>query len=250
MSIISQTPRSFLPRTVNLFLTQKRYNVRQSIHRHTEPHKFKKHMLAACEPYIRKEYISPEEACKVQQQINQEIGLFPMEKILMKELLEDIDKSNFILFIQYNYTKFQSERVYKNTITKLGGKFHALNNKIYREAFKTLNLEEVKDFFVARNALVTGQVESLPGCVNALKKMPQFLLLAGYIDKHIYNVDQLKQISTTTNIDQCRANLLALLDNPAVDLSYYLESHIQAIQQSEGTNQATPVEQKEDTPKE
>lgn len=232
MSIIQQTRRLLIRHQV-LFATQKRFNRREAIHRHVEPSKFKKHMLSAAEPYFKKVYQLPEETCKGVGTPDRE--LLPLEKILSKELLEDINKSDFILVIQYNYTPFQSDRVYKNTLTKSGGKVHALNNKIYQDALNTLKLDQLSKLtWITRHMLVTGQVDCLPVCVNALKKMPQYVLLAGSIQRHIYNVSQLNSISITNNLDQCRANLLAVLETPAVELSSYLQQHSTQLQSTEG----------------
>lgn len=231
MSIISQISR-LLMRHQNLAITQKRFNRREAIHRFREPDKFKKHMLSACEPYYRKVYKLPEETCKIKP--SERLSLLPLEQILVKELLDDLNRSEFILVIQYNYTPFGSDRVYKNTLTKLGGKFHFLNNRIYSEALKTINLNALSSLTqVTKNALVTGQVDNLPGCLVALRKMPQYVLLAGSISGHIYNVDQLKSIAVTNNLDQCRANLLAVLETPAVELSSYLQKHSEQLQSTE-----------------
>lgn len=173
-------------------------------------------MLAACEPYFKRKFISQEENCKAN--LVKKIELHPLERIMVKELLDDIKRSNFILFVQYNYAKFQSDRVYKNTITKSGGKFHALNNNIYREAFKTLNRDDLSHLFITRNALITGQSDKLPTCVNVMRRMPQLVLLAGMIDNHLYEIDQIRSIASTPNLEQARANLLSVLTTPSIEL--------------------------------
>lgn len=233
MSLISQVHRGVLLSQRNLIFNQKRFTVRESIHRHVEPHKDKKHMLSACEPYIKRTYLSQEETCRAK--IPKIIEMHPLERILVDELLGDIKHSNFILFIQYNYTKFQSDRVYKNTIIKSGGKFHALNNNVYRETFKILNREDICPLFIARNALITGQSDKLTACINALKKMPQYILLAGMIDHHLYELDQLRSIAAAANLDQARANLLSVLTTPSIDLSSHLQQHFEANSNQDNT---------------
>lgn len=230
MSLIAHSQKTLLAQRF-LFINQKRFSVRESIHRHVEPDKFKKHMLAACEPYFKRKYQLPEETCGGVA-VNQH-ELHPLEKIMVNELLESINNSNFILFIQYNYTKFVSERVYKNTLIKSGGTFHALNNRIYKETFRILKQEQLNHLFVTRNALLTGDAKDLPNCLIALRKMPKFLLLAGTIDKQLYNVDQLRQISLTNNIDQCRAALIGVLENPAIELSSKLNQYNEINQTTE-----------------
>lgn len=228
MSIIHQT-KCLLLRYQALLITQKRFSNREAIHRYVEPPKFKKHMLSASMPYFKKVYKLPEESCKGLG--SSKLELLPLEKILIEELLEDVNKSDFILLIQYNYTKFVNDRPNKNTLTKLGGKVHTLNNRVFRHALDSINLTGLSDLtHVTRHMLVTGQLDCLPACVVALRKMSQYILLAGSIEKHIYNVDQLKSISDTSNLDQCRANLLAVLDTPAVELSAYLQKHSETLQ--------------------
>lgn len=208
-----------------LQIIQKRFNRREEIYRYVEPIKFKKHMLTATQPYIRREYSLPEESCGASEV--KENPLHPLESIFIEELLADIKATNFILFIQYTYTEFQKDRVYKNTITKTGCKFHSLNNRIYRETFKELKKPEVVELFVARNALVTGEDINLNKCLLALNKMPQYLLLGGYIDDHFYNVDQLKIIVNAGNIDTIRAHIVNTLATHSINLSGYLQAYSQ-----------------------
>lgn len=207
----------------SVFCTQKRFNVRESIHRYREPDKFKKHMLAAVQPYFKREIISPEESCKGVP--NEVFELLPIEKIYIKELIEELRTTNYALLIQYNDTLFQNDRVYKNILTKLGAKFLTYNNRIYKEVFKTLGHEDANFMFVARNALVTGQIESLSKCVKALKKMPTFILLGGYVDNYLYDVKMLTSISQTSDVDHGRAILARTLETPSIELAAILDSY-------------------------
>lgn len=226
MSLISHTRHSLL--LPKFFPTvQKRYNTRESIHRYVEPNKFKKHMLAAAEPYFRRRYNQPSEVCRGANR--KEHHLEPLDRIYANELLDEIKKNDFVLFIQHNYTIFQSERVYKNTLIKSGASFFSHKNPVYKKVFKTLGIDQVQHLFITRNSLVVGPIDKLPACVKALRKMPQFLLLAGCIEGDVLTYDQLQSISVTTDIDECRANLLAILESPSIDLSHYLEQHANNI---------------------
>lgn len=203
---------------------RRHYSLREDIRKFREPDKPKKHMLAACQPYFKRVYSEPSESCKGSYK-KQDPELGPLEKIILEELLDDIKKSDYTLLIQYNYTKFQTDRVYRNTLTKLGGKFHRLNNNIYREAFGTLKQNDILPLLVTRNALLTGEITTLIPCIKAMKKMPQYLLIAGLIDMHLYRHGQLQSIAMTGSLDDSRANLLSTLYTPALDLSYYLQTH-------------------------
>mgnify|MGYP000964832038 CR=1 FL=1 len=228
MATLCQVHRSLLsPRA--LTINQKRYSIREEISKFVEPNKFKKHMLAATQPYFKRKFISPEDSCKLSPPVHE---LHPLDIIFSKELAEEINQTNSILFVQYNFTPYQSERKYKNTITKLGGRFHSFNNKIYREAFKILKLDHLNHLFVMRNALISGQAEVIPKCVRALSKMPQLLLIAGCIDRHVYNVDQLKLISSMEDLDRCRGSLVNLLNSPGLNLTAHLQSHSDNIRES------------------
>lgn len=230
MSIITQT-KNLLSLPKSLIATQKRFSVREKIHRYVEPHRYKKHMLAATQPYFRRKYELPSETCKGTSAKTHEMG--PLEKIYAEELIEEVKKNDFVLFVQHNYTPFQSERVYKNTLIKSGGTFYNRKNPVYEEVFNTLGIKEVQHLFVTRNSLVLGPLDKLNSCVRALRKMPQFLLLAGCIDQEVYTYHQLQTIAATDDIDQCRANLLATLNTPAIELSMILE-HISS-QKTEDT---------------
>lgn len=235
MSLLQQTHRSFLV-TRGILSTQKRYSVRERIHRYVEPDKFKKHMLAAAEPYYKRVHVSQEETCKGIP--SREYELLPIEKIYIKELLEEVTKSDYTLLIQYNDTLFQSDRVYKNTLTKLGAKFQAYNNRIYREVFKTLGHESTNFMFIARNALITGQVESLPNCIKALKRMPQYIVLGGFVDNHLFDVDMLNAMAISTDLDQTRANLVGTLETPSIELASLIERWGESVQSNGDNNKS------------
>lgn len=210
---------------------RRHYSLREDIRKFREPDKPKKHMLAACQPYIKRVYKEDSENCGgPAKQLVHELG--PLERILCEELLEDLKKSDFILFVQYNYTKFQSDRVYKNTLTKCGGKFHNLNNRIYEKAFGTLKRNDVLPLLITRNALISGQIDNLKPCIKALDKMPQYLLLAGIIEDHLYRHNQLQSIAAAVNLETSRANLLATLHTPALNLSTSLQTLIESSSES------------------
>lgn len=190
-------------------------------------------MLASTQPYIRRKYELPSETCKGN--IPKDHQMEPLEKIYVNEVMDDIKQNDFVLFIQHNYTPFQSERVYKNTLIKNGGIFRSHRNVVYKEVFKRLGVDDkIQQLFVTRNSIVIGQVDKLPACVGALRKMPQFILLGGCIDGEIYNYEDLQSISRQQNIDLCRANLLAVLETPLAELSYCLEQYISNNQSEEG----------------
>lgn len=224
MSIATQITRSCLTHR-SICHMQKRYNAREEIHRYKEPDKFKKHMLASCEPYFKKDY-SPKKCVGVGKPDPPD---HPLEIILAKEFVEEYKHSDYMLVIWHNYCPFIYYRPYKNTITKLGATFHPLNNKIYRLVTKSLDLQYLDHLWVTRNALITGKIDSLAACVTALKKMPQFCLLAGIIDNNFYDVDHIHKMTESTNIDQCRANTLGILQNPGIQTRSLLSRHIEMI---------------------
>jgi ribosomal protein L10 len=222
MSFIIHTKKAlYLQRSLPCLTTQKRYNTREAIHRYVEPDKFKKHMLSASQPYLKRKYKLQSDTCVgVNPKVHE---LHPLQKIYSNELIEAIEQNDFVLFIQHNYTPFQSERVYKNTLIKSGGHFYSHRNEVYKDAFKRLGIDQVQHLFVTRNSFVIGPIEKLAKCVIALRKMPQFLLLAGCIEKEVYTYEQLQMISKDTNLDSCRATLVSILETPAVELSSNLE---------------------------
>lgn len=226
LPIVLRARRTFLG-VHSLFVNQQRTNTREAIHRYVEPVKFKKHMLAASEPYIKRKYVQPGESCKGT--TSPVIEMHPLDRILCNELVEELKQSEIVLFFQYNYTPFQSERVYINTIIKSGGKLHALKNQVYKEAFTILQMEHTHCLFNGRNGLITGQIDCLPRCVTALRKMPQFILLAGMINNHLYQFDQLKLFAASPSLDQSRANLLNTLTIPASEMYSHLEQHIKQL---------------------
>lgn len=226
---VSKARRPFLV-AHSFLVNQQRTNTRESIHRYVEPNKFKKHMLAASEPYFKRQYLLPEESCKGTKP--PPIEMHPLQKIEVMELVDEIKQNEVVLVVQYNYTPFQSDRVYRNTIIKSGGTFHFLKNPVYKEAFRILNWSDFDSLFIGRNALITGKADCLSRCVNSLRKMPQYILLSGMIDGHMYSLDQLQLIAATPTLDAARANLLNTLTTPASELYSYLELHHNNIKPS------------------
>lgn len=231
-SLFSLAARPLLAKQL-LLTCHKRFNTREAIHRYVEPPKFKKHMLAACEPYFKRDYTPNEQKCKPS---NRKVDkLHPLEVILSKELVQDIEESDFILIFQYNYTPFQSERVYKNTIIHSGGKFHSLNNDIYKEAFRILNLDQkaINLLEFCRHGLVTGKLENLTKCVTVFKKMPHLVLLCTLLERQLLTVDKINKICAYPTLDQSRANLVGILETPAINLAQYLNQHKEELSKLE-----------------
>lgn len=224
-SIVTQQRFYLVLQKISPLAIQKRFSTRESIHRYVEPDKFKKHMLAASEHYYKRKYISQSDSCVGTNPRVYE--LHPLQRIYADELSSAVKSNDFVLFIQHNYTPFQSERVYKNTLIKSGGMIYSHRNEVYKEVFSNLGLEEVKNLFVTRNTLVLGKIDSLPNCVKALRKMPQFLLLAGCINNEVYSYEQLQQISATSDLDACRATLTSILETPAIELYQNLRQYVE-----------------------
>lgn len=208
-------------------LSHRAHSTRARIRKHKEPILEKKHMLTACEPYHFRDHTPPSQKCRGEP--TKVILVHPLEEILARELVEEIKSSGFVLFLQYNYTPFIKDRKWKNIITKSGGTFHDTNNRVYREVFQTLGRVDLWHLLIGRNALITGPIEKLPSCFQAISanKMSSYILLGGMIDNNMFNIDQLKAISVNPNIDQCRANLLNLLQTPAIDLASNLQQYFE-----------------------
>lgn len=218
--LFSASTGRWLCKCHNHLINQKRYNVREQLSRYHEPDKFKKHMLHACKPFYKPNFKPQNERCFIAGK--QEHVMDPLHEIYAEELFEDIKATNAILFIQHNYTPFQSYRVYRNTIIKSGGKFQSFNNHIYRKALKLMNWNHFDSLLVTRTAAITAQAESLPALVKAIQRMPQFILLAGSIDGNLIDHQTLLNISNSPTLDQARINLSMLLHSQAQTLTNIL----------------------------
>lgn len=232
-SIVSKYRMCSLLQSYSPLIVQKRFNTRESIHRYREPDKFKKHMLAASEPYHRRTYVLPQDSCTGYQPKFHDME--PLDSIYAQELLSAIKSNDFVLFVQHNYTPFQSERVYKNNIIKSGGLFYSHKNIVYKSVFSDLGVSQVENLFISRNSLVLGKLESLPKCVGVFRSMPQFILLAGYIENQVYSYDDLQIFSNNPDLDTNRATLTCILDRPAIDLYQNLQKYVEI---NDGVDQA------------
>ncbi|KAG9510591.1 Peptidyl-prolyl cis-trans isomerase FKBP14 [Fragariocoptes setiger] len=225
-----QALRLLSPMRTWISQTQVRFNARQEVSRYHEPYKNKKHLLAACQPYYDRDYRSPSEKCTLGKSQIQQVKIHPLEEIYAKELEQDLRDYDLHLLMHRNYVHIQSNRVYKNTIIKLGGKFQQnINNNILRLAFGAVGREEAFRFFYSYNALITGRSDDLAGYLKALKKMPQLPLLAGYVGPYLLNKDQLTLISESNNIEKSLAALSLTLTLQSMQMSRMLERHSQNI---------------------
>lgn len=243
MSIICQPRLGLLLHKVSPFSVQKRTSVRESIHRYVEPEKFKKHMLAASQPYYKRKYILQSDSCKgIKPPLHE---LEPLQRIYANELFEAVKANDFVLFLQHNYTPFQSERVYKNTLIKSGGQFYSHRNVVYKDVFENLGINQVMSLFCSRNSLVLGKLDKLPNCVRALRRMPQFILLAGCIENEVYSYDQLQLFSDSPDLDMCRATLTSILETPAVELYQNLKQYVEMNSDSSSEQGESSTEQQD-----
>lgn len=151
----------------------------------------------------------------------------PLQRIYVEELVEAIKTNDFVLFIQHNYTPHQVERVHKNTLIKSGGQFYSHRNVVYKEVFANMGLDRVQHLFITRNSLVLGKFDCLSTCVKALRRMPQFILLAGCIENELYSHRELQIIGDNPSLDMNRANLTGLLETPAIELYQNLKQYVE-----------------------
>lgn len=231
MALVSQRPLCCLlgTRVSLLNQIQVRFSIREEIHKYREPDKFKKHMLHATQPYFKRVYRLPSESCKGIS--NNRHPLHPLEQIYRQELVEAVKSSEFFLIFQYNWTPFQSERVYKNTLIKAGCQLQIYNNNVYKAAFlEDLGLKELDNIFVTKNGVVTGATKDLPTIVDAFKNMNEFMLLVGHIGGQLYEADQLNKIASMKDILTSRQELLSTLTSPSIILADQLHIHSQSTE--------------------
>ncbi|CAH1388401.1 unnamed protein product [Nezara viridula] len=137
----------------------------------------------------------------------------PLERIIAKELYEKMESSKFIGFLHVNpisgEDKFQARVLLFREKTSI----EIFSKKTVDKAVRGTIYENILPLFVTETAIIFSEEVHVDKILKVLRKIPQYVLMAGIIDKRLLSVSQLKQYAELKDITTARAGLVSLLNS-------------------------------------
>ncbi|XP_052812241.1 39S ribosomal protein L10, mitochondrial-like [Mya arenaria] len=134
------------------------------------------------------------------------------EAFLLRRLQVLIDNSKMMLICQR--PSAPSYRVHDIRIDlKLAGfTFQILSNKHMKQLTQGTKLENLAPLLTSNNILITSPNVAIHEFMKATKKMPEIILLGGFVGDRLVTKDQMVEFNNLPNIDQLQGQLYASLN--------------------------------------
>ncbi|XP_022703062.1 39S ribosomal protein L10, mitochondrial-like isoform X2 [Varroa jacobsoni] len=166
-----------------------------------EPHFDRKAMLEVCKPIIPPK----EKVCGHLNRVERIYEPHPWNVLKAKRLRANLEEASMILFYHKNSVKREDDFKIHNMLFK---------KKLYLQT----NISN-------ENAIIISPHKNITVAIELLKKMPQYILLAGVIDRIFLSRDQLQWLATVPSIGFVQAITAKLLATHSQNLCFNLNRH-------------------------
>ncbi|XP_022669047.1 39S ribosomal protein L10, mitochondrial-like isoform X2 [Varroa destructor] len=166
-----------------------------------EPHFDRKAMLEVCKPIIPPK----EKVCGHLNRVERIYEPHPWNVLKAKRLRANLEEASMILFYHKNSVKREDDFKIHNMLFK---------KKLYLQT----NISN-------ENAIIISPHKNITVAIELLKKMPQYILLAGVIDRIFLSRDQLQWLATVPSIEFVQAITAKLLATHSQNLCFNLNRH-------------------------
>ncbi|OQR73023.1 hypothetical protein BIW11_10001 [Tropilaelaps mercedesae] len=207
-----------------------------------EPHFERKAMIEVCKPIIpRKEVV-----CGNLTAVYEERQPHPWNILKAKRLRTALEEAQMILFFHKNSINAENDFLVHNMLFKKELYLQTyISNEVIRLAIKDTFLANATPFTTSRNAIVVSPHQNIATVFSLAKKMPQYLLLAGVIDRTFLSREQLQWLASVPSIQSVQAVTSRLLATPTLGLYGNLNHHQHRLagllaEHSKGTSTTNP----------
>jgi large subunit ribosomal protein L10 len=113
----------------------------------------------------------------------------------------------------------------RKRIREAGGEFHVVKNTLSRKAFKSAGFEVPADYLLGSSAVGLA-FDDAPGVAKALadfaKEKEQVKIKGGFLGKQTLSAQEVSRLATLPPLPVVRAQLLAMVNTPATQLTRLL----------------------------
>ncbi|XP_022703061.1 39S ribosomal protein L10, mitochondrial-like isoform X1 [Varroa jacobsoni] len=187
-----------------------------------EPHFDRKAMLEVCKPIIPPK----EKVCGHLNRVERIYEPHPWNVLKAKRLRANLEEASMILFYHKNSVKREDDFKIHNMLFKKKLYLQTnISNEVTRLAIKDTFLANATPFTFSKNAIIISPHKNITVAIELLKKMPQYILLAGVIDRIFLSRDQLQWLATVPSIGFVQAITAKLLATHSQNLCFNLNRH-------------------------
>ncbi|XP_014278958.1 large ribosomal subunit protein uL10m [Halyomorpha halys] len=190
---------------------------RVNVQRPRPPHYLRAKYEALVKPIYKEDtsYLPPTVKCMKNQELEKNtIDIInPLERIIAKELYQKLESSKFVGFLHVNPICGEDEFQARVLLFRERVSIDKFSKKVVDKAVRGTIYESILPLFITHTAIIFSEELHVDKILKVLRKIPQYVLMAGIVDNRLLNVSQLKTYAELKNITTARAGLVSLLNS-------------------------------------
>ncbi len=146
----------------------------------------------------------------------------------VEDLANRLKKSKHLIFTEYKGLDVEKITELRKKLFEADSDLKVVKNRLAKVAYKKLDMDFKDEWFVGPVALILCKdddfVKTVSIIYNFAKENENLKVKRGYLDKKIFEFDELKEISTLPSKVQLIARLLGVLNSPVSKFVYVLKN--------------------------
>jgi large subunit ribosomal protein L10 len=147
------------------------------------------------------------------------------KQAILAEYEEWLSKSEAVFLTEYSGLTMPDFDALRKRVREAGGEFHVVKNTIGKKAFKAAGMDVPEEFLLGSTAVGLAFSDA-PGVAKAIadfaKDKEAVKIKGGFLGKQSMAVRDIERLATLPPLPVVRAQLLAMLNTPATQLTRLL----------------------------
>lgn len=156
----------------------------------------------------------------------------PEKEYLIREASEHLEKSTYFFLTDYKGINAEQTTELRSKLAERGAEFHVVKNSSLRLAAKGKDLPDLSNFLSGHTAIIVGG-DDASGVAKDLgkyfKKTEKVAVKGGVLGDRMLSADEVVQLSKLPSLEIIRAQLLSLINSPAVQVVTILNKPAQGL---------------------
>lgn len=145
----------------------------------------------------------------------------PEKKYLVEEVSEHLAKSDYVYLANYERITVAEAAELRASLAEQNAEFHVVKNTIFQVAAERREMPDVSEYLSGPTAIIIGG-ENPAGVAKVIqdffKKKEKVELKGGIVGDRALSKEELERLAALPGLEQLRAQLLGLLNQPATGL--------------------------------
>ena len=156
----------------------------------------------------------------------------PEKEFLIREANDHLEKSTYFFLTDYKGINSEETSDLRAKLAERGAEFHVVKNSSLRLAAKGKNLPDLNDYLTGHTAIVVGG-DDASGVAKDLgkyfKTTNKVEVKGGVLGDRMLSADEVKKLAKLPSLEIIRAQLLSLMNTPAVQVVSILNRPAQGL---------------------